>query len=265
MFEQFGLPEQFFSDGGPQFESDAFAQFCREWRIDHDTSSPHYPQSNGIAENGVKAMKKLIHCCYDPNKGCVNVDEWVKAITLYKNTPRGASGLSPSEVLFGKLLRDGIPTTRQAYEAKHREAVQRRLDEARRHLRQASERCQNKRSQASRMKVGDRVFIQDPATKRWTRTGTIERKGRNEREFFVRTDRGGLWRRNRRFLKLQDPNRTAPPAPMTETIPEPSNVPMPTQTSRPRGRPPGSKKQVVFQEPTRKSERTRRSPERFGQ
>ena len=76
MFEHFGLPESIFSDGGPQCESNEFAKFCTDWRISHDTSSPHYPQSNGIAENGVKAMKKLIHCCYDPSKGCLNREEW---------------------------------------------------------------------------------------------------------------------------------------------------------------------------------------------
>ena len=210
-------------------------------------------------------MKKLIHCCYDPIKGCVNEDEWVKALVLYKNTPRGASGLSPSEILFGKLLRDGIPATRQAYEAKHKEAVQRRLDEVRRHLRQASKRCMNKRSQANKMKVGDKVFIQNPATKRWTRTGTIERNGRNEREFFIRTDHGALWRRNRRFLKLQSPAQTTPPAPTAEMTPAPRNELMSPETSRPRGRPPGSKNRVTFQEPMRRSDRIKKVPERFGQ
>jgi hypothetical protein len=169
-------------------------------------------------------------------------------------------------VLFGKMLRDGIPTTRHAYEAKHKEAVQRRLDEVRRHLRQASERCKNQNSQANRMKVGDRVFIQDPATKRWTRTGTIERKGKNEREFYVRTDRGGLWRRNRRFLKLQNPVLSPSSTPTSETtLPGTTTEPMPSEPSRPRGRPPGSKNRVTFQEPTRKSERTRRAPQKFGQ
>ena len=62
------------------------------------------------------------------------------------------------------------------------------------------------------MAVGDRVFIQNPQTKEWKNTGTIEEKGQNEREFMVRNDKGGLWRRNIKFLKLQDPakrNQTA--------------------------------------------------------
>ena len=76
-----------FSDGGPQFTSEEFKHFCEEWRIDHQTSSPHYPQSNGIAENGIKAMKKLIHCCFNQKTGKVDQVEWTKAIMIYKNTP----------------------------------------------------------------------------------------------------------------------------------------------------------------------------------
>ena len=203
IFEHYGLPETIYSDGGPQFTSDEFDQFCKEWKINHVTSSPHYPQSNGIAENGVKAMKKLIHCSYDPIRGCVDPDEWTKAMMIYKNTPRGKSNLAPSEILFGKLIRDGFPTNYDNYIAQHKAAAKRRWDEIKRYMDQLYE--FRKSSSKIRMDIGDKVFIQDPTTKRWRFTGTIEKKGRNEREFWVRTDRGGLWRRNRRFLKLQDP------------------------------------------------------------
>jgi len=203
VFEQYGLPETIYSDGGPQFGSEEFKQFCEEWRINHVTSSPHYPQSNGIAENGVKAMKKLIHCCYDPVRGCINPDEWTKAMMIYKNTPRGGSNLAPAEVLFGKLLRDGVPVNFNRYVPKHRAAVKRRWDETQRYMDQLYD--FRKSSDKIKMDIGDRVFIQDARTKEWLVTGTIEKRGQNEREFWVRTDKGGLWRRNRRFLKLQDP------------------------------------------------------------
>ena len=45
-----GIPEQVFSDNGPQFSCAEFAQFANTWGFIHSTSSPRYPQSNGLAE-----------------------------------------------------------------------------------------------------------------------------------------------------------------------------------------------------------------------
>ena len=44
-------------DNGPQYASQKFRQFTREWTVSHCFSSPHYPQSNGLAEIMVKAVK----------------------------------------------------------------------------------------------------------------------------------------------------------------------------------------------------------------
>ena len=276
MFQDFGLPQQIFSDGGPQFTSDEFSTFCKEWQIENVTSSPHYPQSNGIAENGVKAMKKLIHCCYDPNKKNVDADQWLKAIMIYKNTPRGPSGLAPSEILFGKLLRDGLPECLKSYIPKHQAAIQRRRDEVDRYLGQMYE--FRKSTKKAKMSTGDRVFIQDPQSKEWKHTGTIEKKGQNEREFFIRTDRGGLWRRNVKFLKLQDPtrrnqgtppkqennwNKTSRTSEETSRSREESSEPV--SKPKPKGRPKGSKNRSVrFEEPARRSSRERHQTQRYG-
>ena len=259
MFEQYGLPEAIYSDGGPQFESEEFAEFCAKWKIDHTTSSPHYPQSNGIAENGVKAMKKLIHCSYDPERGCVNKDEWTRAIMIYKNTPKKGSKLSPAEILFGKLIRDGIASPKELYEAKHRQAVDRRLDEIQRYITQMSN---LRTTRSNEMRIGDRVFIQDHVTKKWNRLGTIEKEGKNDREFWVRTEFGGLWRRNRRFLKLQDPLRLTKSAMKQETSPVKDEKE--TTTPKQRGRPKGSRNvRFDLSEPTRRSTRESRTPVRY--
>ena len=48
------------SDGGPQFSSAEFQRFAEEWGFDRNMSSPYYPQSNDLAENGVKVVKRLL-------------------------------------------------------------------------------------------------------------------------------------------------------------------------------------------------------------
>ena len=268
MFQHYGLPESIVSDGGPQFESLEFKDFCNDWKINHVTSSPHYPQSNGIAENGIKAMKKLIHCCFNPAKNAVDSTAWAKALMLYKNTPRGSSSLSPSEILFGKLLRDGLHSSYDTYIPEHKAAVKRRIDEAHRY----TEQLYNFRESSSKvqMSIGDRVFIQCPQTLKWKFTGTIEKPGRNEREFWVRTDRGGLWRRNRRFLKLQDPFKRGqgwPGQAGNEKSTSGSDSEDAAGSNTPRGQPRRSttrRTEMDVQQEPRRSTRNRKQVVRFG-
>lgn len=47
-----------------------------EWSVQHVTSSPHYPQSNGLAENAVKQATNLLCKCKDssdPLLGLLNL------------------------------------------------------------------------------------------------------------------------------------------------------------------------------------------------
>ena len=59
-FVALGVPVRFRSDAAPQFASRDFRQFLKRWGVNAVVSTPHYPQSNGLAEAAVKAMKKLI-------------------------------------------------------------------------------------------------------------------------------------------------------------------------------------------------------------
>ena len=60
IFSEFGKPQVFRSDNGPCYASQEFRFFMQNWSIKHRTSSPHYPQSNGLAESMVKVSKNLI-------------------------------------------------------------------------------------------------------------------------------------------------------------------------------------------------------------
>jgi predicted Fe-S protein YdhL (DUF1289 family) len=45
-FARYGSPEIVVSDNGPQFTSEQFAMFSRQWDFDHRTSSPGHPSAN---------------------------------------------------------------------------------------------------------------------------------------------------------------------------------------------------------------------------
>ena len=50
----------FFPDNGPPFSSEALQKFLTSQYIDHITSSPHYPKSNGFIERQIKTIKTAL-------------------------------------------------------------------------------------------------------------------------------------------------------------------------------------------------------------
>ena len=63
-FLRHGIPNILVSDNGPQYTSEEFRTFAREWEFKHMTSSPHYPKGNGKAESAVKTCKMLLKKAY---------------------------------------------------------------------------------------------------------------------------------------------------------------------------------------------------------
>jgi hypothetical protein len=153
--------------------------------INHETLSPHHPQSNGHAEKAVKQMKRLIHCTFDLQLGTVNLKKCTKALLLFQNTLRRPSGLFPAKLLFGRVLRDGVTTKLDQYLLQHHEFVFRHQEAVESYRRQM-EKVKNVR----RFRKGDQVAVQDPVSKRWILRATVidEPKFRN---YIVETEEGG--------------------------------------------------------------------------
>ena len=102
IFSEFGKPLVFRSDNGPCYSSQEFRFFMQNWLIEHRTSSPHYPQSNGLAESMVKVSKNLI-------EKAVRQDlPWNQLLLDYRCTPISSEIPSPAEILFGRKLRSSI-------------------------------------------------------------------------------------------------------------------------------------------------------------
>ena len=104
IFARFGLPVQLVSDNGAQFTDKQFQDFLHRNGVGHFRVAPHHPASNGEAERFVQTFKRAM----SKTKG---VDEESLNLTLnefllsYRRTPHTTTGLSPSEVLFGRPIR----------------------------------------------------------------------------------------------------------------------------------------------------------------
>ena len=77
-------------------------EFAATYSFTHSTSSPHYPQSNGLAERTVRTVKKLLKESQDQSL----------AFLAYCTTPLPWCGLSPAELIFGRRLRTVVPQTK---------------------------------------------------------------------------------------------------------------------------------------------------------
>ena len=104
-FARHEIPNTVFSDNGPQFDSDDFRSFTREWEFSRVSSRPGYAQSNGMVESAVKTVKSLIKKANEDN-----TDPWL-AILDHRNTPTEGMNSSPAQRLLSRRTRTLLPTS----------------------------------------------------------------------------------------------------------------------------------------------------------
>ncbi len=224
LFAQFGVPEELSFDGGPPFDSYEWKQFLIQWDIDTRLSSANYPQSNGRAELAVKSCRRMLRGNIDGH-GNVDTHEMMKALLQYRNTPNATTGMSPAFMLFGRLLRDALPsipqgtdsrdptttsyferygkpsnvwddikTRREVTYAKKRAVTAERYDVGKRVLPPLS--------------VGDSVSVQNRRGShplRWDRTGRVVERLENK-QYLIKSDGSGrVLLRTRTHLRKIDP------------------------------------------------------------
>ena len=159
-FTRFGWPLVIRSDNGPQFRSE-FSFFCQAHSITHELSSPYNPESNGLAEAAVKNMKSLVLRC--KSKGEI----FNHALAAWRNMTR-QDGTSPAQPFFGRCQRLGLPMLPNLLvQSKIDPSTHDSLHEERIRDRDAHTFC------LPDFNVGDRVWMQHHATKKWYKTACI--------------------------------------------------------------------------------------------
>ena len=103
IFSEYGWPETLISDNGPCYASKTFKKLMTEYNVNHITSSPHYPQSNGLAEKYVQIVKNLFHKVKEEGQ------DLHKCLMMYRNTPLSHTLQSPMQMLSNRITRSILP------------------------------------------------------------------------------------------------------------------------------------------------------------
>lgn len=102
VFASYGIPKIIIADNMP-FGSYECRNFAKENDIEIITSSPHYPQSNGLAERAVQICKNIL-------KKSECEENILKSLMAYRSTPTKYMNYSPAQLLQSRNLRTDIPT-----------------------------------------------------------------------------------------------------------------------------------------------------------
>lgn len=223
IFARHGIPEVVVTDNGPQFSKTSnseFAKFARQYNFKHVTSSPHYPQSNGLAEAAVKIIKGSLKKSGDP----------YGTLLAYRTSPL-RSGYTPSELLMGRRLRTTLPVASDNLRPHTPDDQQLSLFEI-------DQRRKQKQNFYRRHGVRDLPRLDD-ATDVWLvdlqRQGMVETQAEERRSYWVETN-GDTVRRNRTHLVPlpKQPDRTSGENAPSDSpdVPKPCNDSTHAHTSR---------------------------------
>ena len=187
-FAAYGFPKKLVSDGGPQFKSIEFRNWCHEHGINHRMASSYHPESNGQAKASVQSMKHLI--IKTATKGKFNTDAFAIAITKIRNSPR-LDGLSPAQLMFGRQTRTLLPVHKSAFyrPIKKNPDIQEKYG------------TRYTVQDMPSLRIGQRVLVQNPKTRHWDKQATIIEISDRERSYIVQGIAGGRYHRNRKHLK----------------------------------------------------------------
>lgn len=228
IFSVHGIPDKVISDNGPQYSGHEFSKFASDFGFHHCTSSPLYPQANGMAEKAVQTAKRLLKKCDEDNKS------FYLALLNLRNSPRDEVTGSPAQRLFGRRTRTRLPTTSALLKpmAKQPSVVADRLTQYRE---TAKKYYDVGAKELVKLQTGDTVRVRT-ADKQWQPAELLpsSEQPTQPRSYNVRVPSGRVWRRNRRDLLKTQENKIYHRAPDIcidhEHVQEPRSMPYPIPT-----------------------------------
>ena len=187
-FSRHGIADMV-TDNGPQYTSQEFDKFARQWEFTHSTSSPLYSQGNGKSESAVKIAKSIIKKAKRDSKDLyISLLEW-------RNTP-SKDGASPSQKLSSRRTRTTLPTSETLY---HPEIVDHVADNIKLRRQKAKEYYDKDAKPLPELEVGEQIRLQPQNPRQpWSQGSCIGKVG--PRSYLVQTPQG-IYHRNRKFIR----------------------------------------------------------------
>ena len=219
MFSRHGIPDLLHSDNGPQFSSEELDQFAKSYDFLLSTSSPYYPQGNGLVERMVKTIKNLFK----------KSDDRYLSLLIYRSTPLPWCGLSPTSLLMGRQPKSTLPqiNTHLTPDWPHLISFPENDSKFKEKQRQYYDNRHRVHSQ-DKLSEGTPVWIK---TDKQQTQGTVHSDAKTPRSYWVDTPSGNL-RRNRRHLKIVPD--TVVPSPPPDFVRDPIMTRSKTKDPHPR-------------------------------
>ncbi|CAF1172550.1 unnamed protein product [Didymodactylos carnosus] len=102
-----GPPETLVSDNGPLFCSYEMKDFYKKYGIEHSTTAPYHPASNGLAERFVRLFKEGM--MKEQQVGQRNKNVALRnVLRTYRWTPHTSTGIPPADMLLQRPIRTAL-------------------------------------------------------------------------------------------------------------------------------------------------------------
>ena len=185
VFTELGRPFVLRSDNGPCYSSRELHNFLSFYQVDHVTSSPHYPQSNGFTEALVDIAKKLMEKSVKEGK------LWNYGLLQYRTTPISSTLPSPLEMLTGRKPHSSLPQLPSS--------IGHNMDTSRIHQ-ELLRRQPTTSTGTMELEPGQPVFVKEVNGNVW-RTATVDQPAAEPDSYWVRFPDDSILRRTTSMIK----------------------------------------------------------------
>ena len=189
-FVRYGIPDTLVSDNGPQFSSNAFRKFSKDWAFTHETISPGNSQANSAVETAVKIMKRLMRKCK------ASGEDLLLGLLNLRNTPTEGLNTSPAQRLLGRRTKSMVLTTETLLKPSYPYSYDEAQNKEDRKLKQ-----RGIGRELSQLHIGSNVRVQPLRPHARELEEATIRKKLTGRSYEVEKENGQIYWRNRRFLR----------------------------------------------------------------